>query len=599
MATDVSEAVKRPSTVWGMMRALTAGRRGQMVLLAITSFVGAMLEAGFLFLVTGTVVALANEATVIGPVRGHTISIPVALWIGLAMIVGRLVLNLMASWVSASLAAGVRTEQRRRVASAYLRASWAVQQNESGGRLQELLTTFVGRVNQAVLALTQFVTAAISVVAFMAAGVAVDPVATVVVLGALAVLGFALAPIRSRIRHAATTSAAADVNFATTIAESGQLGREVQTFGVVDATIDRVDVVIDAATWNARHVQWLSGMLAPIYTFAAYAAVLAGVVGLYFADSANMGVLGAVMLLMLRSLSYGQQLVAVSGQLAAAAPSVDQLDEAVEEYESNPAPNGIAQPITPTPIVFEDVSFAYNADRVALADVDFTIADGEMLGVIGPSGAGKSTFAQLLLGLRTSTSGRVTVGGVDLDDVDRAWWTDRVAFVPQDPMLITGTVAENIRFFREEITSVDLRRAAQQANVLADIEALPQGFDTHLGERGSQLSGGQRQRLSIARAMAGNPEVLVLDEPTSALDGKSEMLIRDTMATLHGTVTIVLIAHRMSTLDLCDRLLVIEGGGVTGLGSPADLVAKSAFYREALRVAGLDAVTNDDKQRHP
>lgn len=580
--------VTQRTSIWAMLGTLTNGRRGQMALLALVSFVGAMLEAGFLFLITGTVVALANEASTVGPVRGHTLTISAALWIGPAMIMGRLVLNLVAAWVSASLAADVRTEQRRRAASAYLRASWEVQQNESGGRLQELLTTFVGQVNQAVLALTQFVTAAISVVAFMAAGIAVDPVATLVVLAALAALGVALAPIRSRIRRAATGSASAGIDFATTIAEAGQLGREIQTFGVTNAMVDRVDEVIEDVTLSMRRVQWLSGTLAPIYTFAAYAAVLTGVTGLYFTDSANMGVLGAVMLLMLRSLSYGQQLVTVTGQLAAAGPSIDQLDTAVGTYQSNPAPTGTLQPAATTPIALKDVSFGYNADRVVLADVELTIADGELLGVIGPSGAGKSTFAQLLLGLRPATAGRITVGGVDLDDVDRAWWSDRVAFVPQDAMLITGTVAENIRFFREGISDDDLRRAVQQANVLADIEALPHGFDTHLGERGSQLSGGQRQRLSIARAMAGRPEVLILDEPTSALDGTSEMLIRDSMAALHGAVTIVLIAHRMSTLDLCDRLLVIEGGGVSGLGTPAELRATNDFYVKALATAGLE-----------
>ena len=129
-----------------------------------------------------------------------------------------------------------------------------------------------------------------------------------------------------------------------------------------------------------------------------------------------------------------------------------------------------------------------------------------------------------------------------------------VSFVPQDPALFTGSVAENIRFFRDGIDDDDLRRAAQQANVLADITALPQGFDTHLGERGGGLSGGQRQRLSIARALAGSPSLLVLDEPTSALDGQSEQLIRDTILGLRGQVTVVVIAHRMSTIDMCDRI---------------------------------------------
>ena len=162
-----------------------------------------------------------------------------------------------------------------------------------------------------------------------------------------------------------------------------------------------------------------------------------------------------------------------------------------------------------------------------------------------------------------------------------------MAFVAQDANLFTGTVAENIRFFRERLSDDVLRDAARQANVLADIEALPNGFDTHLGERGSQLSGGQRQRLSIARALAGKPDLLILDEPTSALDGQSEALIRDSLAALHGQLSVVIIAHRMSTLDICDRIMVIESGRMTALDEPSALRTDSDFYRNALAVAGI------------
>ena len=148
-------------------------------------------------------------------------------------------------------------------------------------------------------------------------------------------------------------------------------------------------------------------------------------------------------------------------------------------------------------------------------------------------------------------------------------------------------MAENIRFFRDGISEEDLREVAHQANILTDIEGLPQGFETHLGERGSQLSGGQRQRLSIARALVGRPELLILDEPTSALDGQSEALIRSTLASLHGRLSVVIIAHRMSTLDICDRIMVIESGRMTALDTPDTLRSDSTFYRTALAVAGI------------
>jgi len=219
--------------------------------------------------------------------------------------------------------------------------------------------------------------------------------------------------------------------------------------------------------------------------------------------------------------------------------------------------------------------------------VMFRIETNEVIGVIGPSGSGKSTLVQLLLGLRDPSDGVVRVGGVDLREVERSWWTSRVAMVAQDALLFTGTVAENIRFFRDGIDDARLREAALQANLLADIEALPDGFDTHLGERGSQLSGGQRQRLSIARALAGKPELLILDEPTSALDVRSEALIRETLTNLRGRATVVVVAHRMSTLEICDRILVIEDGRTTGFDTPHKLYASNEFYRNALAMSGM------------
>lgn len=572
---------------WSVLWGLTRPHRRRMALLGVASFAGAMLEAGFLVLLTSTVLALAAGQDTVGPLLGQSLPTATTLAIASALVLLRLVLSLVTVRISARLSAYVRTEQRLRVTIAYLRADWNVQQGEAAGRLQELLTSFVGRINSAMTSLTQGITASLSLLAFLSAGVVVDAMATLAVLAALALLGAVLAPVRRKIRSHANTSASTDIVFATAIAELGALGREMQTFGVRAPFEARLAEVIETTTEQQRRVQVLTGTLSPVYTFLAYAAVIAGVALLQLLSFGNLAVIGSIMLLMLRSLSYGQQLLAVSGALASAMPSLERVDETVDFYLKSPADGGSRTPTSVSPLVFEQVGFAYSSDRSAISGVNFTIAPGEMLGVIGPSGAGKSTLAQLILGLRKPTEGVITAGDVDLREIDREWWTKHVAFVAQDAVLFTGTVAENIRFFRDGIDDASLRQAAAQANILNDVLALPHGFDTHLGERGSQLSGGQRQRLSIARALVGKPDLLVLDEPTSALDGHSEALIRESLAELHGHVTLVLIAHRMSTLDLCDRIAVIEDGRVTGLGTPAELRTTSAFYRHALAVAGI------------
>ncbi|EAP99607.1 ABC transporter, ATP-binding/permease protein [Janibacter sp. HTCC2649] len=576
-----------PAGGWSALWQLGRGHRRRITLLSAASFGAAMVEAGFLVLVTGLLLALTSGRDAIGPVGGRELSINLALIAAGVGLVLRFVLNMVALRQSAALSALVRTGLRRRLSHAYLGAAWSVHNSEPSGRLQELLTSFIGRVLVAVAGAIQGLTAALGVVAFLGAGLAIQPLATLAVLAFLAVLAALLGPLRGAIHRAALRSGAADLDFATSVSELGGLGREMQVFGARRAFLERVDRLTDVASERQRKVQVLYGSLSPTYTLFAYGAILVAITGLSFVDARDLTTVGAVTLLMLRSLTYGQQLVSVHGSVVSSLPALSEVEETARRYEALPAARGTARPDAALPLVMDSASFSYGNDRPTLEDVDLTLDRGEVLGIIGPSGAGKSTMAQLLLGLREPESGTLTVGGVPLADVDRDWWTRHVSFVPQDPVLVTGTVAENIRFFREGIDDSGLERAATQANVLADISALASGFDTHLGERGSGLSGGQRQRLSIARALAGSPSLLILDEPTSALDGHSEQLIRDTIVALRGQVTVVIIAHRMSTIDMCDRIMVVEGGRVTGLDTPDVLRSTSSFYRRALATAGL------------
>lgn len=288
---------------------------------------------------------------------------------------------------------------------------------------------------------------------------------------------------------------------------------------------------------------------------------------------------------MLRTLGYGQQLQGGSVSISLIQPFIDLIEKTIDSYETSSTENGTVSISEIGTLKLDEVSFSYVQNKPVLSNINFEIMQGEIIGVIGPSASGKSTLVQLLLGIRRPNSGCITVNGIDLDDIDRATWASRVAFVPQDATLITGTVAENIAFYRSEITEQQMVSAARSAYVLDDIEKLPEGFNTELGERAQQLSGGQRQRLAIARALVGNPELLILDEPTSALDMKSESVIRDTIAALKGKVTVVVIAHRLSTLDVCNKLMVIQNGQLKAFASPAELASNNVFYKEALRLA--------------
>jgi len=483
----------------------------------------------------------------------------------------------------------VTIDQQGIMARAYLGAGWDIQQAEPSGHLQALISGYVGRVSTTMTTLNQLVTSALSLIAFVGTGLFVNPAATGAMLLALAGLALILAPLRRRIRARAATQSAKTLAFAKAIAELGSLGQEMHTFGVRERFVASIAEAARANAIPTRRVQVLTGLLTPIYTFLAYVVVLGAVAILHAWGNSDLTAVGAAMLLLLRSLSYGQQLVSVAGTVSASLPFLHTVFETIDRYRAHRASGGNAIPSRSTPLSLSEVTFRYGPERPeALHPLAIELHSGELLGIIGPSGSGKSTLAQLLLGLREPTTGTATASGVDLRDIDRNWWTGHVAFVAQEPRLFTGTVSENIRFFREGLSDNDLRLAARRANILDDIEALPEGFSTHLGERADQLSGGQRQRISIARALVGQPDVLILDEPTSALDGQSEVLIRETLAALHGQVTIVIIAHRMSTLELCDRIMVIEKGTVTALDTPDRLREDSEFYRSALTISGLD-----------
>jgi ABC-type multidrug transport system fused ATPase/permease subunit len=290
---------------------------------------------------------------------------------------------------------------------------------------------------------------------------------------------------------------------------------------------------------------------------------------------------------MLRSLTYGKALQNVSAEINAAMPFVQRLQHHLGRFKADAVVDQGMSVGTLGPIVFEDVSFGYFTDQPVLTNITAEIRSREIVGIIGPSGSGKSTLVQLLLGLRSPESGRVLADGRDVAQFSRAEWARKVTFVPQQAHLIAGTIADNIRFYRDDVTHEEIERAARLANLHDDISLFPEGYGREVGEGGGQLSGGQQQRLIIARALVEQPELLVLDEPTSALDVRSESAIRATIEELRDRMTVVIIAHRLSTLDVCDRLMVIQDGRLMGFDTPECLEGSSDFYREALVLSGL------------
>lgn len=275
-----------------------------------------------------------------------------------------------------------------------------------------------------------------------------------------------------------------------------------------------------------------------------------------------------------------RKLTTVNNMVQTSVASAERVFEFIDyRAEIVDRPGAIEIPLLRDAIRFEDVSFSYDGEKDVLTGVTLDIKKGEMVALVGFSGAGKSTVAKLLPRFYDVTVGRITFDGVDLRDATLASLREQISFVPQENILFHETVAGNIAFGRDDLSRERIENAARAANAHEFIAQLSQGYDTFLDERGGNLSGGQRQRIAIARAIIKDPAVLILDEATSSLDSESERLIQQAIDRFVQGRTTLVIAHRLSTVQRADRIVVIDNGRIAEQGTHAELLATDSLYK--------------------
>ncbi len=550
------------------------GRRLSLKIVAFTllSIIGAVSQAVLLLVIAEVAVSDVQGRRAfhdIGPTLSHKNAF-IVLSVSLVLFFSASILSTL---LSTSVSKQALNVTRTRVVTGFFRSNWSLQSTERLGHLQQLLTMNSGATAGAVGSLSGGLQAFLMMSVLLAVALAVDPAAAIGVI----VIGFVLLqilrPIRVRSKQANRDLSKFTRAMATRVTEYTRVSRDFRLFGVETRVMDTLRGLIEEAGDMYRRAGIL-GSIAPIV----YQTVALGIVSVVIfvgASHASFAKNGVVLILVLRSVGYGSSFQGSIQGVRAAQGMLEDLTYDIHRFDDARVRPGERVPES-FEVDFDSVEYSYDAMTLALGGITMHIPQGKIVGMLGPSGSGKTTISQILLGLREPTSGQATIGGVDAAAISKGDAHNIVALVPQEPVLLQASVSDNIKFFRDFEES-EVIEAAKSGHLHEDVVKMPQGYETLVGEGGGALSGGQKQRLAIARALIGDPKLIVLDEPTSAVDGRTERLIRQTLSELRGHVTVVIISHRIETTSQCDLLLVLSNGKLADFGERDAVVAGSAY----------------------
>jgi ATP-binding cassette subfamily B protein len=569
------------------LNVLIGERRRTVVALALASLVSGFAEAGTLAIIAEVAVSIGNGAK---RAHIHTGALHLNVGIGTLVVVAfglgllRLVMQIPISVLPARIASDVQASLRNKLFEAFTAGSWEVQSRDREGQFQDTMTSQTMQATGGALGATSLISNALNFLSLFITAFLLNAEVAAAILVTGVLIFMLLRPLKAIGVRRARALSKAQVQFAGGINEAIRLAEETHVFGVAGAQRKRISVLIAQAQKLLFDTQVLLKLVPNVFQSMIFLLLIVGLGVLHEIGTHHTAALGAIILLLVRSARSGQQGFATFQGLSQSMPFIERTQEAERRYAESKPPDGTVPLQTVQTLAFQDVSYRYLADRPVLRDVSFDVARGEVVGIIGPTGAGKSTLIQILLQLRNPQQGLYLVNGEPAEQFIREDWHGRVVYVPQEPRLLHASVTENIRFDRElDFSAVE--QAARLAHVHDEIMDWPKGYDTVVGPRADAVSGGQQQRICLARALAAQPEVLVLDEPTSALDPNSEALIQQSLTGLKHELTLFIIAHRMSTLDICDRVMVIKDGQLVAFDTIASLREHNAYYRSASAIA--------------
>ncbi|WP_426183987.1 ABC transporter ATP-binding protein [Microbacterium sp. TWP3-1-2b2] len=579
---------------------LPASARTFLIVFGIVSALLAIVDVIALMLL-----ALALASTISGsgvdlPVIG---SIPQdqLLWLILvlaAVVVAKSAANVWLQWIATRRFASYELAVGQELFGAYIRSSWTDRISRNSAQIVQMSDTGIASVIAGFLlpvtTLPGLLVTSVGVVAVIVVTQPLTALVTIVYLGGIAILQYFV--LSGKSRQAARVARDSSLRVAALISGMVASLKEI----TLRDKADEVSEVVRQTRTRTSQARANSSFLSAVPRFIFDAAIIGGfiVVGgaAYVTNSGDMeATISAVALFGIAGFRLVPSLTgfqSVITRTITSAPYVQTVIADIEASKKFLADREVlgreALPEDPRVLELEDVAFTFPASDVpAVQNVSLRIPLGSTVGIAGASGAGKSTLVDLLLGLLTPTGGSIRVDGRPLEDVLGAWRT-HVGYVPQEVTLFDGTIAQNIALsWGSEFDRERVEDAARRAQLWSVIETRAEGLETRVGERGLSLSGGQRQRLGIARALYSNPLVLVLDEATSALDTKTEADVAEAIRDLRGDVTVIAVAHRLSTIRDSDQILFMQDGTVAGQGTFNEVVATNPAFAHQARLAGL------------
>lgn len=466
---------------------------------------------------------------------------------------------------------------------------WEYYKNQNRGSLLDYMTTRIMRVRNLMNIVAKLLTSYTVALGYLLVAIWISLPLTMAAIVISILTVFIMVPLAGKTKQISQSSMESQNQISRFLSEFMNAFREIKMYDIFEDVKEKIH---EQTQKNARaevKVGLLQNLSQEMFMVIISIALLGGmyyglaVVEVGFEQLAPFGFLFLLIFQRLNKLDKVQRVAEYS-------PSINVLEQLSTDLsrQSEVSDNQETDVTRPLPfenrICFQNVTFSYENDHEetsspALSDITLDIAKGSMVSFVGPSGAGKSTLLGLLLGLLRPDRGSITVDGTSIHDAGLASWRSLIAYVPQEPFLLNDTILENIRFFRD-LPRETLLDAARKSHSHEFIRNTPNGYETIIGEEGVKLSGGQRQRIVFARAIAGNPEILVLDEPTSELDAISEDHIRQSLSGLRHEMTIISVSHRLSTVMESDRIFVLKDGQLIEQGTKKELDERQGYFHK-------------------